>query len=125
MEIILNVAEGEIVERSNGQKSALRVIVNCVCTPINRLQSRVTYSSSNFPMDSEELLQKVWKSVRSNDGIMILLQLIDVNWKLNTGADVRALACKALTGLARLASVKQILSKHEVFTSGRLQGEYT
>lgn len=35
--IILSAAEGEVVADADVQKSALRVIVNCVCAPINRV----------------------------------------------------------------------------------------
>jgi HIV-1 Vpr-binding protein len=41
-----------------------------------------------------------------------------------TDADaIRALACQALAGLARSETVRQIISKLTLFTSGQLQSE--
>lgn len=37
MNIILGAAEGEIVADPDVQKAALRVMVNCVCAPIARV----------------------------------------------------------------------------------------
>lgn len=42
--IILGAAEGEIVADSEVQKAALRVIVNCVCGPINRVSTKIALS---------------------------------------------------------------------------------
>lgn len=78
--IILGAADGEIVADPDVQKAALRVIVNCVCAPINRIGTSVGRFSSggtNSPSkktkikSSEELIQKVWESVRANSGIMV------------------------------------------------------
>lgn len=42
-----------------------------------------------------------------------------------TDADsIRALACQALAGLARSETVRQIISKLTLFTSGQLQSNY-
>lgn len=132
--IILGAAEGEIVADADVQKAALRVIVNCVCAPINRVGGTVArYSSStstNSPSkktklkSSEELIQKVWESVRSNCGIMVLLQLMNVKAPITDADTIRTLACKALAGLARSETVRQILSKLPMFTNGQLQSEY-
>lgn len=132
--IILGAAEGEIVADADVQKAALRVLVNCVCAPINRVGGTVArYSSTastNSPSkktklkSSEELIQKVWESVRGNCGIMVLLQLMNVKTPITDADTIRTLACKALAGLARSETVRQILSKLPMFTNGQLQSEY-
>lgn len=131
--IILGAADGEIVADSDVQKAALRVLVNCVCVPINRVGgalSRISSTSIASPSkkgkgnSSEELIQKVWESVRSNSGIMVLLQLMNVKTPVTDADSIRTLACKALAGLARSDTVRQILSKLPMFTNGQLQSEW-
>ncbi|XP_060518172.1 protein mahjong-like isoform X1 [Cylas formicarius] len=128
--IILGAAEGEIVADADVQKAALRVIVNCVCAPVNRIGgsvSRFSQGSTASPnkktkfKSSEELIQKVWDCVRSNSGIMVLLQLMNAKTPITDADSMRTLACKALAGLARSETVRQIVSKLPLFTSGQLQ----
>jgi HIV-1 Vpr-binding protein len=127
--IILGAAEGEIVADADVQKAALRVIVNCVCAPICRVGGSLgrysaTLNSPNKKMkfkSSEELIQKVWDCVRSNSGIMVLLQLMNIKTPITDADCIRTLACKALAGLARSETVRQIVSKLPLFTSGQLQ----
>jgi len=79
MNIILGAAEGEIVADADVQRAALAVIINCVCAPIHRVGGSVGRFSvvgsakkktNNF-RSSEELINKMWESVRSNNGIMV------------------------------------------------------
>lgn len=128
--IILGAAEGEIVADADVQKAALRVIGNCVCAPISRVGGsvgRFSTSATNSPnkklkyKSSEDLIQKVWDCVRSNSGIMVLLQLMQVKTPITDADSIRTLACKALAGLARSETVRQIVSKLPLFTSGQLQ----
>lgn len=130
--IILGAADGEIVGDADVQKAALRVLVNCVCAPINRIGGAAprlsTAMSTASPTkknkgSSEELIQKVWESVRSNSGIMVLLQLMNVKTPITDADSMRTLACKALAGLARSETVRQILSKLPIFTNGQLQSK--
>lgn len=72
---------------------------------------------------SEELIQKVWDCVRSNSGIMVLLQLMQIKTPITDADCIRTLACKALAGLARSDTVRQIVSKLPLFTSGQLQSK--
>lgn len=67
-------------------------------------------------------MEKVWDCVRSNNGIMVLLQLMSVKTPITDADSMRTLACKALTGLARSNTVCQIVSKLPLFTTGQLQG---
>ncbi|XP_076269885.1 lisH and WD40 domain-containing protein mahjong isoform X2 [Rhynchophorus ferrugineus] len=128
--IILGAAEGEIVADADVQKSALKVLVNCVCAPVNRVGgtvSRFSQGAANSPSkklkykSSEDLIQKVWDCVRANSGIMVLIQLMNVKTPITDADCIRTLACKALAGLARSDTVRQIVSKLPLFTSGQLQ----
>lgn len=129
--IILGAADGEIVADADVQKAALSVIVNCVCAPINRVggtaPAKYLVNSTASPTKktkwktSEELIQKVWDSVRSNSGIMVLLQLMNIKTPITDADCIRTLACRALAGLARSDTVRQILSKLPLFTNGQLQ----
>ena len=88
---------------------------------------------------SDEVINKVWECVRFNNGIMALLQLIQVAFYLiglflfhfphllfqtktpiSDADSIRLLACKALVGLARSATATQIMSKLPIFNNGTL-----
>ncbi|KAK7868719.1 hypothetical protein R5R35_008241 [Gryllus longicercus] len=126
--IILGAAEGEIVVDPEAQRAALNVIINCVCAPIHRVGGTVARFSATGSAKkktsfktSEELIQKVWESIRTNNGIMVLLQLMMIKTPITDADSIRALACRALAGLARSETVRQIISKLPLFTSGQLQ----
>ena len=70
---------------------------------------------------SEDLINKVWDCVRSNNGIMVLLNLLHCKTPLTDADSIRALACRALVGLARSSAARQIMSKLPIFTNGELQ----
>ncbi|XP_012228889.1 protein mahjong isoform X2 [Linepithema humile] len=126
--LLLAAAECEIIADADVQRAALRAVINCVCAPINRVGGNVArYSISGSTKkkanihNSEELIQKVWESVRSNNGIMVLLQLMMVKTPITDADSIRALACRALAGLARSEKVRQIISKLPMFTDGQIQ----
>lgn len=128
--IVVGAAEGDIVRDSDVEKAALRVLVNSVCAPIQRLGGsamRLSHSSTSSPSkkskykSSEELIQKVWDCVRSNSGILVLIQLMNCKTPITDADSIRTLACKGLAGLARCETVRQIVSKLPLFTSGELQ----
>ncbi|XP_044588564.1 protein mahjong isoform X2 [Cotesia glomerata] len=130
--LLLAAAEGEITPDADVQRAALRAIVNCVCAPIQRVSGTVVRFSSTGSnkkktntYNSEELIQKVWSSVRSNNGIMVLLQLMMVKTPITDADSIRALACRALAGLARSEKVRQIIGKLSMFTGGQLQSLMT
>lgn len=125
IKIIFGAADGEIIGDAAVQKSALRVIVNCVCAPISRSRGAVNGGSpgKKGKGSSEELIQRVWETVRANSGIMVLLQLMNVKTPITDADSIRTLACKALAGLARSETVRQILTKLPIFTNGQLQSE--
>ncbi|XP_077546411.1 lisH and WD40 domain-containing protein mahjong [Haemaphysalis longicornis] len=126
MSVILAAADGEIVADPDVQRSALNVIINCVCGPMSRLGGgvgRVVSGSvrKRAIKSGEDLLSKMWTCVRANNGIMVLLNLLTVKSPITDADSMRALACKALCGLARCSTVKQIISKLPLFTNGQLQ----
>lgn len=52
---------------------------------------------------------------------MVLLQLMQVKTPITDADSIRTLACRALAGLARSDTVKQIVGKLPLFTNGQLQ----
>ncbi|KAK6624133.1 hypothetical protein RUM44_010991 [Polyplax serrata] len=128
MNIILGASEGEIVADPDVQKSALQVIINCVCAPIHRVGVCLGRYSANGSAikkktcrSSEELIQKMWESVRENNGIIVLLMLMMIKTPITDADSIRALACRALAGLARCEKVRQIVSKLPVLSNGSMQ----
>ncbi|XP_060809334.1 protein mahjong [Amyelois transitella] len=126
--IVLGAADGEIVPEPEVQKAALNVLVNCVCAPVHRAGS----STSRFSLTGsskkktvlksyEDIIQKVWESVRTNNGIMVLLSLMLVKSPITDADRLRGLACRALAGLARCPTVRQIISKLPLFTTSQIQ----
>nr|XP_014341962.1 PREDICTED: protein VPRBP isoform X2 [Latimeria chalumnae] len=129
MSIILGVAEGEVfVNDAEIQKSALQVIINCVCGPDKRISSIGKFMSGtprrkppHSLKSSEHVLTKMWNVVQSNNGIKVLLSLLTIKMPITDADQIRVLACKALVGLSRSSTVKQIISKLPLFSSGQIQ----
>lgn len=67
------------------------------------------------------MISKVWECVRSNNGIIVLLQLMETKVPITDADCIRGLACRAMAGLARSETVRQIISKLPLFTNGLLQ----
>ncbi|XP_055838822.1 protein mahjong isoform X1 [Episyrphus balteatus] len=123
---ILGAAVGEITNDSDVQKSALAVLCHCVCSPITRTQPASLIKCYVNPKKknnkiSEELVDKVWESVCSNNGIIILLQLMQIKVPLTDADCIRGMACRALAGLARSERVRQIVGKLPLFANGQIQ----
>ncbi|UYV76206.1 VPRBP [Cordylochernes scorpioides] len=131
MKVILTAAEGDKQQQQTDMevtKSALEVIINCVCGPIGRNRGLLATPQSSGRKrggvrTSEELLTRMWTCIRTNNGIMILLKLLSVETPITDADEIRCLACKALCGLSRCETVRQIMSKLPLFTSGQLQGQ--
>jgi DDB1- and CUL4-associated factor 1 len=125
LNIILGAAEGEIVADPEVQKSALSLLVNCICAPIYRPSGVVgRYGSAKKKIvdkNSEELIKSLWETVRANNGIIVLLQLMTVKTPITDADCIRGMACRALAGLARSETVRQIISKLPLFVNGQLQ----
>ncbi|XP_068109089.1 DDB1- and CUL4-associated factor 1 isoform X2 [Hyperolius riggenbachi] len=128
--IVLGVAEGEVFTHdAEVQKSALQIIINCVCAPETRISSIGKYVSGtprrraahSYHPSGEPTLVKMWNVVQSNNGIKVLLSLLSVKMPITDADQIRALACKALVGLSRSTSVRQIISKLPLFSSGQIQ----
>lgn len=67
------------------------------------------------------MIIQVWESVRSNNGIIVLLQLMEIKLPITDADCIRGLACRAMAGLARSETVKQIISKLPIFANNLLQ----
>ncbi|PZC70461.1 hypothetical protein B5X24_HaOG216103, partial [Helicoverpa armigera] len=128
LDVLAGAADGEIVPEPDVQKAALNVLVNCVCAPVHRAGSSTTRfsitgsSKKKTALKSyEDVIQKVWESVRTNNGIMVLLSLMMVKSPITDADRLRGLACRALAGLARCPTVRQIISKLPLFTTSQIQ----
>lgn len=124
LNIILGAAEGEIVADPEVQKSALSLLVNCICAPIHRPSGIARFGSAKkkiIDKNSEELIKSLWETVRANNGIIVLLQLMMVKTPITDADCIRGMACRALAGLARSETVRQIISKLPLFVNGQLQ----
>lgn len=126
--IVLAAASGEIVPEADVQKAALNVLVNCVCAPVQRAgtsTARYSHTGSTKKRTAlkscEDVVQKVWESVRTNSGIMVLISLMMTKLPITDADRIRGLACRALAGLARCPTVRQIISKLPLFTSSQIQ----
>lgn len=95
MSIVLAVAEGEVfVNDAEIQKSALQVIINCVCAPDKRMSSIGKFIAGSprrrLPQQTkanESVLTKMWNVVQSNNGIKV---------ELTDGIKDTALLCSQL-----------------------------
>ncbi|XP_038221450.1 protein mahjong [Zerene cesonia] len=121
-------ADGDIVVEPEVQKAALNVLVNCVCAPLHRSgvsTARFSLTGSTKKKAAvksyEDVIQKIWESVRTNNGIMVLLSLMMVKSPITDADRIRGLACRALAGLARCPTVRQIISKLPLFTTSQIQ----
>ncbi|CAG9538905.1 unnamed protein product, partial [Cercopithifilaria johnstoni] len=145
---ILEFCEGEMIADSEVQFAALRVIINCVCAPLERHSGRLAISPSTsdtlvHSSDSrtscrsvgtpykirkqrkaqmEFFLEKVWSTVRRNNGIMILKKLLYTETPITEADALRGIACQALNGLARSESVRQILEVMPLISNSELCG---
>lgn len=126
---VLGAAAGEITADAEVIKSALAVLCHCVCSPIIRKDSGtslIKFASSSRKNKAnqkyaEELIEKVWESVCSNNGIVVLLSLMQTKGPITDADCIRGMACRALAGLARSDRVRQIVGKLPLFASGQLQ----
>ncbi|XP_014672680.1 PREDICTED: protein VPRBP-like [Priapulus caudatus] len=128
--ILISVAEGDptlLVTDPDVQRAALGVIIVCVCGPQSRLGGSIGRFTGGAVKrraavrNGEDILSKMWKAVRATNGIMVLISLMMVKTPITDADSIRALAIKALAGLARSDIVKQIISKLPLFSSGQLQ----
>ena len=80
--IILNLAEGATVQDAEVQKSAMRVIINCVCGPYGIQYTGLPGDQvlvglghpklTGYPPNPQDkIIEKMWASVRSNNGLQV------------------------------------------------------
>uniref|UniRef100_A0A1I8GR74 LisH domain-containing protein n=1 Tax=Macrostomum lignano TaxID=282301 RepID=A0A1I8GR74_9PLAT len=86
-------------------------ITAVVCTPQQQQQQ----------FTKEQYVQQVWRAVRSCNGIMSLLRLLETRTPLTDADCIRALACRCLLGLSRDDKISQMLAKLQLFSKGHLQ----
>uniref|UniRef100_A0A158R6C1 LisH domain-containing protein n=1 Tax=Syphacia muris TaxID=451379 RepID=A0A158R6C1_9BILA len=92
--------------------------------------NKVAVSSSSTKMkkpkkthlDASDVLERMWEAVRRNNGIMILKNLLKISSPITSADALRAIACRALNGLARSESIRQILSKMPLIANNELHG---
>lgn len=108
------------------QRAALLVLSHLLCGPVVR-PGCVKHPDTPTPAkrrsnvkSSDEVINRVWECVRSNNGIMALFQLIQTKTPISDADSIRALACKVLLGLARSSTATQIMSKLPIFNNGVL-----
>uniref|UniRef100_A0A3B3SED2 DDB1- and CUL4-associated factor 1 n=1 Tax=Paramormyrops kingsleyae TaxID=1676925 RepID=A0A3B3SED2_9TELE len=137
MSIILGVAEGEVfLNDAEIQKSALQVVINCVCapdkrppaigkfpnaTPRRRLPQAPRGGGGTGTGGGDSVLARMWNVVQANNGIKVLLSLLTVKAPITDADQIRALACRALVGLSRSSAVRQIVGKLPLFGGGQIQ----
>lgn len=80
--------------------------------------SRRTKQNSKY---CEDLIEKIWESVCSNNGIIVLLSLVQIKTPITDADCIRGMACRALAGLVRSERVRQIVGKLPLFASGQIQ----
>jgi hypothetical protein len=80
-----------------------------------------TKGKRSHSVKADDVQQRLWNCVRANNGIRVLLSLILVKTPLSHADSIRALACRALCGLARSDEIRQIMSKLPMVHSGQLQ----
>lgn len=115
-------------------KSALNILINLVCS---NQQTRVPPPSLNVSIESTsapgsgrkrnqsrnytDQAHALRKAVWSNNGTLILPELLKVTSPLTSADLIRSLACRVLCGLAKDESIRQIMSKLPLFNDGNLQ----
>lgn len=82
---------------------------------------RVQSSGTVRQRDDANQLQTVWTAFRMQNAIVALLNMLAVKTPIIDADAIRGTACRALVGLARDDTVRQILGKLPVFTKGQLQ----
>ncbi|KHN71525.1 DDB1- and CUL4-associated factor-like 1, partial [Toxocara canis] len=73
-------------------------------------------------LEATDVLERMWDAVRRNNGIMILKNLLHACTPITEADALRAVACRALNGLARSENVRQILSKLPLISNNELHG---
>ncbi|GFS09654.1 protein VPRBP [Elysia marginata] len=125
MSMIVGFVEGDLMPDAEISKSALRLICNCVCGPAERFGSAVVRyhkKRNNGSSNSEEdMLTLMWNTVRSHNGIMVLLKSLSVKTPIILADSIRMLASKALVGMSRSDTIRQIIEKLPPLNNGHLQ----
>ncbi|XP_066925763.1 DDB1- and CUL4-associated factor 1-like isoform X2 [Clytia hemisphaerica] len=135
MGILLTAIEGSIEKDIEVRKAALKVLCNCVTSSKSLIQDNTSaitnpqrknltesngtdttnHYSNHSNNNKVKLIEKIWSSFRSNNGIMILLRTLEIASPLTEADSIRALVCKALYGIAENKLISQILGRLPMF----------
>ncbi|XP_028407951.1 DDB1- and CUL4-associated factor 1-like [Dendronephthya gigantea] len=128
--VLLRAAEGELSSElaadGETQKAALLVLCNCVCSSKQKgsnssTAQKLSKGKRSQSKNTDDIQQRLWNCVRANNGIRVLLSLLLVKTPVSDADSIRALACRALCGLAQSDGIRQIMSKLPMVHSGQLQ----
>uniref|UniRef100_A0A183CJT1 LisH domain-containing protein n=1 Tax=Globodera pallida TaxID=36090 RepID=A0A183CJT1_GLOPA len=119
--LILELAEGLLINDIQVQRLALEVLINCLCGQTNQgnvclgLHYRFT---SNFERDllPRELLVKLPLVTLP----VVLTTLLHKQQPATEADSIREIACRALNGIARFEPIRQILSKLPIIANNEL-----
>lgn len=126
IKVLLRAVEGDLVHDVQIQKAALRILCNCVTTHSKDLLVGVksdlqNSSSQKYRTKGLQAMARIWSFVRLNNGIKILLSLLDVKTPITEADSIRALVCKVLVGLSEDDRIRQVLGKLPIFHNEQLQ----
>lgn len=119
----------EISSNSDNGEDSLRDYskVFALATPESTRPQRIGLDKSGAStsnMAALALLQhqaQLWRAVRRQHGLMLLLHELDVTEPISEADSIRTLACRGLVGLARSEEVRSMLAKLPLFTKSQLQ----
>eukprot|EP00795_Rhopilema_esculentum_P002363 gene2364-18003_t len=121
--LLVRAAEGTLLKGDGEiQKVALQILCNCVCAPKAKSKN-IPAVPRTFarPLKVEDVSHKMWNAVRMQNGIKVLLGLLNTKTPITEADAIRCLACKALCGLSRSDRIQQVLLKLIFTFSGQLQ----
>lgn len=119
LHVLLEASYGQFKTHPDIQRSALNSIINCVSINSPNVDAPSTSTQQGTYRSIDEWLNKMYKNVQFKNGIVVLFNIVFVKKPLVQDS-VRALACRALCGLARSQYVKDIMNKLPLVVSGKL-----
>ena len=88
---------------------------------VNLLIKEPSLKDYNYKPSLSSVCHCFFFNLHSAPVLQVLLSLLTVKMPITDADQIRALACKALVGLSRSSSVRQIISKLPLFSSGHIQ----
>lgn len=107
---------------SVAMNSAIAILANCTgsshCKGDDDVEATKP-SSTPRARKKRKVKETLCKLIQQNEGIAILLRLMETTEPAQTADETRYFACRALVGLSDYKPVRQILSKLQVFVGGK------